>query len=392
MEFFNFWWGLYAIFSGVFLAAYILLIRQYMLIWERIPIWEIPVGFEASTKFSILIPARNEAEEIERCLTAIFKQDYPAALMEVIVIDDFSTDDTAVLVENFGKTKGIKNLHLIQLANHINPDETQSFKKKALEIGIAKATGTLIITTDADCVVSPDWLNLLVSFYEKNDLVFVSAPVNFYQENNLLEKFQSLDFMGMMCVTGAGIHSSLQKMCNGANLAYTREAFLNVGGFAGVDQLASGDDMLLMHKIVEQYPDKIGFLKNKHATVFTRAKPDWKSFVAQRLRWATKNGSYSDWKVTAVLAMVFFFCCNIVLSILLIPIFGWTALAIFFVQLAGKLMADYFFLNKMTTFFERKKLMKVYLPSQILHVIYIVKIGFLANVKKKYVWKGRLVK
>jgi cellulose synthase/poly-beta-1,6-N-acetylglucosamine synthase-like glycosyltransferase len=376
----------------VLIVSYVALIWRYLSIWKKISVWQIPNNFIPKTAISILIPTRNETQNIEKCLTAIFQQNYPAALLEVIVIDDFSEDDTPLLVEKFSQKNRLENLKLIQLADEIQEHETQSFKKKALEIAIKKSKGNLIITTDADCVAAPNWLNLLVSFYEKNDLEFIAAPVNFYQEKNILEKFQSLDFMGMMCVTAAGIHSNLQKMCNGANLAYSKKAYLEVGGFKGIDHLASGDDMLLMHKIVARFPTKIGFLKNADATIFTDAKPDLKSFFFQRLRWATKNASYTDWKVTAVLAMVFFFCCNIVFSALLIPFWGKAAFVVFLVQFLGKTFADYIFLGRMARFFKRPALMKAFFSSQFLHIIYIVTIGFLANVKKKYIWKGRTVK
>ncbi|MFT4762634.1 MAG: cellulose synthase/poly-beta-1,6-N-acetylglucosamine synthase-like glycosyltransferase [Paraglaciecola sp.] len=392
MQFLNDWLVVYVVFSSVLMVAYVALIWRYLAIWKTIPVWQIPNAFIPKTVISILIPARNEAENIEKCLSAIFKQNYPRALLEVIVIDDFSEDETPFLVESFSKKNGFDCLKLIKLSEEIEEHETQSFKKKSLEIAILKAKGNLIITTDADCVAAPNWLNLLVSFYEKNDLEFIAAPVNFYEEQNVLEKFQSLDFMGMMCVTAAGIHSNLQKMCNGANLAYSKKAYLEVDGFKGIDHLASGDDMLLMHKIVERFPSKIGFLKNTDATIFTTAKPDLKSFFSQRLRWATKNASYADWKVTVVLVMVFFFCCNIVFSALLIPFSGMTGFAIFLVQLLGKTLADFIFLGSMAHFFKRKELMSAFLSSQLLHILYIVIVGFLANIKKKYVWKGRTVK
>lgn len=388
MQFFNTWLVIYAICSVGLTGAYLALIWQYLIIWKKISIWEIPQKYSPKTKLSILIPARNEADNIEKCLSSIFQQNYPNNLLEVIVIDDFSEDETPFLVKKYERD----NLKLLQLADYIEETDTQSFKKKALEIAIQVATGDLIITTDADCVASPNWLSLVVSFYEKNDLEFIAAPVNFYQEKNALEQFQSLDFMGMMCVTAAGIHSNLQKMCNGANLAYSKKAYVAVDGFAGINHLASGDDMLLMHKIVQRFPTKIGFLKNAEATIYTEAKPDVQSFFSQRLRWATKNASYTDWKVTAILAMVFFFCCNIFFSLLLFPIFKWWAVGVFIIQFLGKTLADYLFLSKMAHFFKRKELMRTFCRSQLLHIIYIVIVGFLANVKKKYIWKGRNVK
>lgn len=373
--------------SVVLIIFYACLISKYIQSWKSIPTWNLPENFQPATKISVIIPARNEAENILKCLHSILNQNYPASLFEIIVVDDHSEDETAFLVKKLHHP----NVKLLKLQDFIAPNSTQSFKKKAIEIAVENARGDLIITTDADCITPENWLNLLVSFYERKQLKFIAAPVNFYQERNLLERFQSLDFCGMMCVTGAGIHARLQNMCNGANLAYAKSAFIAVNGFQGIDHLASGDDMLLMHKIAQKYPKKIGFLKNVKATIYTTAKPTWKSFLSQRLRWATKNASYQDWKVTFVLAMVFFLCVNIVLTFCLIPFLGYFAFALFLGQLLAKALIDYWFLKMSTHFFQRKDLMQSFVPSQILHILYIVIVGIMGNLIKKYEWKGRKV-
>lgn len=371
-------------------AFYLFIILRYLYGWRMLPEWQIPAGFQPKTKVSILIPARNEAGNILACLESISRQSYPTPLFEVIVLDDHSEDDTFFLVKNFSQTR--TNVRIVRLSDFVKSGDTQSFKKKAIETGISLATGELIVTTDADCIVQQNWLALLVSFFEKKQAKFIAAPVNFYREKNLLERFQSLDFLGMMCVTGAGIHLRTNQMCNGANLAYPRQVFHEVGGFEGIDHLASGDDMLLMQKIAAHYPAGIYFLKNQNATVFTQAKPDWKSFLSQRLRWATKSASYQDWRVTAILGMVFLFCWAIVLSPLAVVFFGWKMAALAATLFLVKTIADYFFLGEMARYFRRQDLMKSFLASQLLHLAYIVCVGTLANLIKRYEWKGRRVK
>ncbi len=371
-------------------AFYVFIILRYLYGWRMLPEWQIPEGFQPKTKVSILIPARNEAGNILACLESISRQSYPTPLFEVIVLDDHSEDDTFFLVKNFSQTR--TNVRIVRLSDFVKSGDTQSFKKKAIETGISLATGELIVTTDADCIVQQNWLALLVSFFEKKQAKFIAAPVNFYREKNLLERFQSLDFLGMMCVTGAGIHLRTNQMCNGANLAYPRQVFHEVGGFEGIDHLASGDDMLLMQKIAARHPDGIYFLKNQNTTVFTQAKPDWKSFLSQRLRWATKSASYQDWRVTAILGMVFLFCWAIVLSPLAVVFFGWKMSALAATLFLVKTIADYFFLGEMARYFRRQDLMKSFLASQLLHLAYIVCVGTLANLIKRYEWKGRRVK
>ena len=111
-------------------------------------------------------------------------------------------------------------------------------------------------------------------------------------ERNLLERFQSLDFCGMMGITGAGIHKKYLLMGNGANLAYEKAVFEEVGGFEGIDHLASGDDILLMQKIAKVYPEQLVFVKNLEAVINTTAQPTWRAFIQQRVRWASKSAQY----------------------------------------------------------------------------------------------------
>lgn len=236
-----------------------------------------------STIVTVVIPARNEEENIARCLTDIFNQQFPEHLLEVIVIDDNSTDRTSEIVKGFNK----KNLKLISL--HDKEDGIfAAYKKKAVETAVSNASGKLIVTTDADCRMEPLWLAGIVSYYESNSYKLIAAPVLFKDEKNMFEEFQSLDFLGLMGITCSGIFHQFPVMCNGANLAYEKQAFFDVNGFEGIDHVASGDDMLLMHKMVKKYPHSVGFLKSRAASVFTYPQRSVGEFFVQRSRWNLK--------------------------------------------------------------------------------------------------------
>ena len=381
--------NIYLFIAAVLSLGYVLIMLKYIEGWQALPTWEIPPSFQATTKVSILIPARNEEESIAACVQSAVGQNYPSDLFEVIVINDHSTDRTSEILSTFHN----EQLRILELKDYIDDrSQIKSFKKKALEIAIAQTTGDLIVTTDADCEMGPDWLIHLVAFYEVEKVRFIAAPVNFHKEKNLFEKFQSLDFLGMIGVTGAVIHRRFMNMCNGANLAYDKKTFYAVNGFEGIDQLASGDDMLLMQKIAKQYPEQIGFIKNKAATVYTHAQATIHDFLQQRIRWATKSYSYPEWKVTVILAMVYLFCNSIVLSLLLVPFFGSVMCWILLSQLVIKAVMDFVFLKRMSAFFDRQDLMSTFVSSFFYHIVYIVVVGLLGNVIKEYRWKGRKVK
>lgn len=362
--------------------------RRYSRGWKIMPIWKFNKTFVPKTKITIIIPARNEAENIQACLNSIVHQNYPTDLFEVIVIDDHSTDDTADIIRSYAD----QNIRLLQLADFVDESNTKSFKKRAIEIGVAHAKGDLIVGTDADCIVPENWLRHFAHYFEKTKAVFIAAPVNFHEEKNTLERFQSLDFIGMMGITAAGITGKFMHMCNGANLAYSKKAFNKIGGFKGIDHVASGDDMLLMQKMAKFYPNRIGFIKHPKQTVLTHAKPTWTSFLSQRLRWASKSSDYTEWQVAFYLAMVFFFCCTILFNVILLAFLGKAILYTLLVQVFIKMLMDFLLLYPTSQFFGRSDLMRSFFPSSFLHLLYIVIIGFLANFKKNYSWKDRVTK
>ena len=223
---------------------------------------------------SILIAARNEEDKIAFTIEDILRQDYPRNLVELIVIDDHSTDRTAEIIARYAG-KGVKLIRL-------NEDKPlNSYKKKAISEAIQIAAGELIVTTDADCRMNTAWLSTIVAYFETNNLKLISSPVVFYEEKSFFERLQTLEFLYLIGLGAATIGNKTPSTCNGANLAYRKDVFHELKGFQGIDDLASGDDELFLHKVASKYPDDIGFCKSNDALVFTHAKPSLKEFISQ---------------------------------------------------------------------------------------------------------------
>lgn len=357
---------------------YSLLIIYYWLTWRSIPVY-LPSEALPNTTITVIIPARNEEENIGPLLQALQEQTYPADLFEVIVIDDHSTDSTASIVHQFPSVK------LIQLKE----DSINSYKKKAIETGIATATGELIVTTDADCLPLPNWLSAIVSFKEENNAAFIAAPVVFENNSSMLQIFQALDFMVLQGITGAAVYKKNLSMCNGANLAYKKKVFEEVNGFAGIDDIASGDDMLLMHKIWKLHPGDIHYLKSKEAIVSTQPMKTWKAFFNQRIRWASKARLYDDKRIVAVLLLVYLFN----LSFLGLFIAGflnsqyWLYLLISWI---AKTIIELPFVYSVSAFFGKQSLVKYFFFFQPLHILYTIISGLFGQLGR-YEWKGRRV-
>jgi cellulose synthase/poly-beta-1,6-N-acetylglucosamine synthase-like glycosyltransferase len=383
--------------------AYAVLLLLYRHGWRTLPGWDIPGGWSPAARISVVIAARNEAARIGACLRSIMEGTYPPDLLEIIVVDDFSEDGTAGAVQRLSrewKIAGIDapGIWVLQLADALQPGEPlASHKKKAIEWGIAHAGGDLIVTTDADCIAPADWLRLIASYFDRHpDAAIVAGPVAFHHERNWLQRFQSLDFLGLMGITGAGIRLGRQRMGNGANLAYPKAIFEAVGGFDGNAGRASGDDMFLIQKVAARWPGGVFFLKNRAATVLTEAEADWRAFFRQRLRWGTKNAALPEWPVRLVLLAVFLFCWSIWINagrvVLGVPASGSIHPAVVLsLQLAVKATADFFFLRGMCRFFKREDLLRSFVPSFFLHTLYIPLVGTASLFFKKYEWKGRKV-
>jgi cellulose synthase/poly-beta-1,6-N-acetylglucosamine synthase-like glycosyltransferase len=371
-----------------FLLLYGILIAYYFYAWNNIPQFKSEQfsGWKAKTKVTVIVPARNEALMIAHCLTSLTQQTYPKELLEIIIVNDHSTDNTEAIVRSFPAS----NIALINLSEYTDGKCLNSYKKKAIEVAIAAAGGDLIVTTDADCSASPDWIRCLAEYYLLSNAVLLAAPVKIKNTNSILSIFQSIDFLTLQGITGASVSAKFHSMCNGANLAYEKKVFYEVDGFKGIDNIASGDDMLLMHKIVTRYPDRFFFVKEKAAIVSTAAAPSWKDFLNQRIRWASKADKYNDKRIFGVLLLVYLLNAFI-LIFFFAAIWNIKWLLVFIGLIAAKTIFEFFFIKKVSIFFNQQHLM-VYFPFlQPLHIIYTVVAGWLGKFGS-YKWKGRKVK
>ena len=381
------WLSIYLWFTVTLFIPYAIIILLYRKWFLQLHPFLIPVSFQPLTNFSIIIPARNEEDKIAVCLQSIFRQKYPAHLFEVIVVDDHSTDQTSEIVQQLQKQ--FINLKLIRLADDADGKALNSYKKKAIEKAIQIATGNWIITTDADCMMTEKWIESFAAIIQQKDPVFVAAPVAFCNNGTVISTFQCLDFITLQGITAASVSAGFHSMCNGANLAYRKDVFVEVNGFKGIDMIASGDDMLLMNKIKQKFPSQIEFLFSKAAIVTTDPMADWKSFINQRIRWASKADQFKDKSIFWVLVLVYFFN----LSLFVMPFLSlfYPMLFLFWLAfLSLKSLVELLFVIPVGRFFNQPLVWQLPL-LQPLHIAYTVTAGWLGKFGSYY-WKGRKVK
>jgi cellulose synthase/poly-beta-1,6-N-acetylglucosamine synthase-like glycosyltransferase len=352
---------------------------------------DVEIDDELSTKVSVIIAARNEEYTISSCLRALVNQSYPTANMEILVVDDASEDSTAEHIKRFCEQYAfIKHLSL-------SGKNGEYGKKKAMQKAIAQASGEVILTTDADCIMGMDWLRIMVSFYNKTKAELVAGPVCFNKEKSIFEKMQSLEFMALLASGGGALYFNKAILCNGANLLYTRKAFLQVNGFTGIDANPSGDDVLLMYKINKQFPGQLKFLKNEDAIVYTKAKQTLAAFMQQRKRWASKKFSAMNAETKSISLLVYTF--NLLLAALplmamLVPhhlICSLPFYKIWLLILLIKCVIDFLLLFLAASFFNKRKGLIFFIPEQLLYIPYVVITG-IAGLLGTYDWKGRKIK
>ncbi|MBS1496673.1 MAG: glycosyltransferase [Bacteroidetes bacterium] len=380
--------------SFILFLLYSCLIIYYTIGWVTIPLFNPNLKEQIfSTHISVIIPARNEAQNLPVLLQSLLAQTYPVHLFEVMVVDDHSTDSTSAILHNYTRF----NIRKISLAEYDGLEKINSYKKKAIEIAIKESKGTLMVTTDADCYLPQNWLATIAAFYEKEQPVFIAAPVVINNAVSFIEIFQALDFMTLQGITGAAVYKKMSSMCNGANMAYEKNVFYEVDGFKNIDSIASGDDMLLMHKIYKRYPNKVLYLKSANAMADTQPVKSIAQFFNQRIRWASKADKYDDKRILPILILVYVF--NLLLFIIPVAsIFYPSHFNVFSVTFSSfqywllllglKTLVELIFLIPVAIFFKKIWLLILFPLMQPFHIIYCIIAGWLGKFGS-YQWKGR---
>jgi len=333
------------------------------------------------TKFSVIVPFRNEAKNLPTLLRSISKLKYSFLNFEIIFVNDASEDTSCEIIKNHLGNSEI-DFKILQ-----NKRKSKSPKKDAISTAIEHAKNEWILTTDADCLLPELWLNCYNSFINKTDAKMISGPVAYYNIQTFLDKFQAFDFLSLIGATIGGFGLKLPFLSNGANLAYKKDFFKTLNGFDGNTNIASGDDVFLLQKAIEKHRDSVLFLKAKEAIVFTKPQPDFSSLKSQRIRWASKTTHYKNnfGKLTGLLVLLMNASLIAFLLLAFLEVFKFKLLLIIFIL---KTSIDFVLLYKTASFFNQKKLFKSYFFSALMYPFFSVYIAT-ASIFSSYKWKDR---
>ncbi|MEP5338401.1 MAG: glycosyltransferase [Algibacter sp.] len=363
---------------------YSVLIGCFIIGFDKIKSFNLE-NIKAKTKFTVIIPFRNEADNLPALLQSIEAFEYPKPHFEIIFVDDASIDHSVKTINKWFADNSQADIQIIK-----NERKTNSPKKDAITTAINHSKNDWILTTDADCILPQYWLNSFNEYIQKTNTICIAAPVTYNATNTFLSQFQLLDFLSLQGATIGGFGIKKPFLCNGANFGYKKDAFHQLNGFEGNTNIASGDDIFLLEKVLKHDPKQLHYLKSKHAIVTTKPQQSVKTLIAQRLRWASKTSHYNNpfGKITGLIVLLM---NAFIIAITIYSFLGFFNIKTLLYILCIKLNIDFLLIYKTALFFNQKAVLKSYLFAMLIYPLFSVYIAFISTFKS-YTWKDRSFK
>jgi len=360
----------------IILAIYIFSISLLIYGFLRIKTYQ-KKNLDPKTGFTIIVPFRNENENLPNLLESFSNLNYPKDLFQVILVDDSSEEKFQVLGFKFQ----VSQIDNIRVSN--------SPKKDAITTAMQHVKTDWVITTDADCVVPENWLLTFDHYIQENKVSMLAGAVTYKCGNSFLDHFQQLDLTSLQGATIGSFGLNNGFMCNGANFAYKKTLFERLNGFEGNDKIASGDDVFLLQKAIENFPKKVHYLKAEEAIVVTKPTENWTALFYQRVRWAAKTSSYKSTFGKYLGLIVFFGNLSFVIGFFLLLFEIW-AYPIFVLFAFSKFLIDFILLYSTNQFLTKSRI-KSLLLSNLLYPFFSSTVA-LYSLFGSYKWKGRQFK
>jgi poly-beta-1,6-N-acetyl-D-glucosamine synthase len=323
---------------------------------------------DPSAFISVVVACHNEQENLPSLLNCFATQTYPSHLFEVIIVNDNSTDATSEIASRFSG-----------LSNILAMDSKGRGKKAALRTGILAAKGELIITTDGDCQMGEQWLTTISAYYEQNKPQMIICPVMLESGTGFPGRLQEFEFLSLQGITAGYTVAGNPIMCNGANLAFERDSYMDHSGNLH-DEINSGDDVFLLHSLKKVNKSGIKWLESPEAIVRTRSETTLNSFLRQRSRWISKGRYYTD-KDTIVTATATFTAVILQAVYLIGSIFNPVLIPVFALILALKSVPDYLILQNTARRYHKSELMRWFLPAQLIYPFYVILVVLISITK-----------
>lgn len=351
--------------SGYFILSYLFLIGVKKK-FEKIGENDLP-------SVSVVVAVRNEEKNIQQCLKSLSELDYPNEKLEIILVNDESTDRTEEIIKNFIKDKS--NFSLINLEKE---DSELIGKSRPLAEGIKNAKGEIIFITDADCVVPINWIKIKASYYT-TDVAMVNSFTN-QKVYGIFSGMQAIDFIYLLFVAGGIANLGKPVSCIGNNISFRKSVYDELGGFEKLDKSVT-EDFLLINEIRKLKKYKIIFTLNNSSLVTTQPCKTLSKLYSQKKRWAV-GGTKAP--VHGMFIMGWAFVTNFLT--ILIPLFFSPVYLYLF---SFKLLIDLFALIMVHKELGILKQLKYFPSFFIYQLLYVIILPFTVLFSRRVNWKGR---
>ncbi len=336
-------------------------------------------GFTPKNNISVIVPIKNEAQNISSLFKSFAEQNFPSNLVQIFIVDDCSSDNS---FEEIEKTKALyPQLKITLIKNH------GQGKKQAINTAMLIAHTKYVVLTDADCTHSKNWLLSITAFCETFQPKLLVGAV-FMKSSKIFQDFQACDYAAMQIIGANLLQKAQPVLCSGANLTVERESFLAANPYQSNIDIASGDDMFIMQSFIHKYgKDSIKFLNVSNSFSFTKAKENLNEYFEQRIRWASKTKYYLN-SATALLGLLVFVLHFSLLILLLYSFFNSWALFIFCIVFIVKTTVEYFIFRNAEKKYEIKFPLKWFIVFQFLQIVFIPCLALGSVFKKNTNWKA----
>jgi len=375
----------------VVVFVYVVFIIQLILGFNKVKYFQI-MDLAPKTAFTIVVPFRNEEKNLSKLLESLSQLNYPISLIQIVMVDDFSEDNSTQVYNQWRIDHQAVDTTLLE-----NLLLSNSPKKDALSRAIPIAKHDWIVTTDADCIVAKNWLLTLDNYIQQNPESsgpeMIVGAVMYKTKNNWFHHFQQLDLMSLQGVTIGSFGIGKPFMCNGANFTYTKKFFTEIGGFGGINDKASGDDVLLLQKAIDHNKQKVHYLKNNDFIVKTKPENDLVKLFMQRVRWAAKSTGYKSKYAKSLAVIVLLMNLSLAVAFCLLPsvafffpfpFLNWKIVLFVFLV---KYVVDYILLYKSNSYLRNGKFF-LPLASSIMYPLFSSLVG-MYSLCGSFKWKGR---
>jgi cellulose synthase/poly-beta-1,6-N-acetylglucosamine synthase-like glycosyltransferase len=358
--------------------AYFFALLVIILGWTRLK-GDVSNDAAKSISVCVIVAARNEKENLPNLLSDLVKQSYPVSLTDIIVVDDHSSERVANLDEI--KSQSFQNLRIIELPPGIKG-------KKQAQLSAAELSGAeLLLFTDADCRVGPDWIKSFACRYSDTKPALIIGLVDTSASDLPIQKFFHLESLALV-VTGAGTASlGCPTLCSGANMAVNRSVYLKMADLLKTE-IPSGDDVFLLHAVKNTKKLRIEVNRLAGSIVHTKLPETLAGSINQRARWVSKTHLFSD-RDTLILSFLVLIT-NLVLILSFTLSLVSNRFDIFMAVLILKIMADCLLTGVGLRFFNNFQLILFVPFFDLLYPVYLIYIS-ITGLVKDLSWKDRPV-